>query len=542
MSTPLDITINQSGITTAIKVFASAEEQSASGNYRTVYLKVWAEPQDGYTGKRDAEWTFEYEDAYGDQKELESPSATIITSTMSIFSGPITVYVSPGNSYADTLISFTAVLISPSVGRREISGSITMISGLSVVSDVLITSTKDIFFGDNCQISWVPASESFHYKLTFSVGSSSSSTQIISPRTNSEYVYSNFTIPLDWATNIPNSVSAAIRVTLTQYEDSYGRKTIGTPSSSSFIAAVPSNIVPEIDSCTVSVDNSDNSVINQWGIAIAGFSKVNIKASANGIYGSKIVSYSISGPYSATIPGETLDYTGVAISSSGNKQFILTCIDSRGRSSDTYTSSMINFIPYTLPKVERLSMSKNTYGDDDKSNDRMVAESSWEYDTIGGRNSITAKIYYKLTSAEDWTEHSGSLKNGIAFVLTDFVPNEESSYNFKVVITDALGGKSEKDAFSSTVTVLLDFKSGGDGLGIGKICEKPGMEVSMDATFFNEVYIKSRQQTLEDYIRSTMSIIGNTMYGTAEPDVYFANKGINPVPGQIYYKKVTNNG
>ena len=47
----------------------------------------------------------------------------------------------------------------------------------------------------------------------------------------------------------------------------------------------------------------------------------------------------------------------------------------------------------------------------------------------------------------------------------------EDSYNFKVVVTDTLLSRIQEERFISTIKVLLDFRAGGKGLGIGKIAE-----------------------------------------------------------------------
>ena len=52
------INLSQSGATGAIKVYASANELYTDGNYRGIYLSVYALPNDGFNGDRDGKWTF----------------------------------------------------------------------------------------------------------------------------------------------------------------------------------------------------------------------------------------------------------------------------------------------------------------------------------------------------------------------------------------------------------------------------------------------------------------------------------------------------
>lgn len=508
--------------------------QSISSNCSYVDIKVWAQKEDGV--------------ASGSNSGTYDASITVAGTTKTLSSGggyalrPGGTWI--GSDVDDDTASFTVKHNNDGSVTCNVSITVTPPSGLALSDETLtyngtislptiprastISSAKNVYFGNACQITWTPLSSSFYYKLKFSIGSESYTTAAIKPGTTSAYSYTGYTIPLEFAEQIPNTVSGTMSVSLYSYNSSSCSTQIGTTSTSSFTVTLADDVVPTIDSCVLTIDNSANDTVKSWGIALAGYSKINISAEASGAYGSTVGSFSITGSYRASLTGSALDYTGGVISSSGNKQFIVTCTDSRGRTSEAYTSDIIAFTAYTAPRAKKLSMSKNDSG-------KMVATATWTYDTVGGRNSSTAKMYYKTTTATDWTTHSGTMENGTAFVLSDLTPDELLSYNFKVVVTDSLGNSSEKDAFSSTVTVLLDFKAGGDGLGVGKICESEGMEVAMETTFFNEIYIGNKDQTLADYIRSLMKVLSSEMYGDIDASAAITNPDI----GQVYFKRVT---
>ena len=350
------------------------------------------------------------------------------------------------------------------------------------------------------------------------MGDWSYTTGIISPYTTSTYTYTGYTIPLEVASNIPDSTYGTMYATLYQYSSAYGGTPTATSYAEPFTVELPDDVLPTIQSCSMSIDNSNNPVIDSWGVAIVGFTKFHIAASATGAYGSEVISYTVSGDYRATIYEPELDYTTPEVSSSGNKAFVVTCTDSRGRVSKQVVTNTINVLPYTAPKATKLSVSKKTFDDEDASNDRLVATAVWTYDLIDGHNSTTCKLYYKEINATDWIPHSGSLSNGVPFLINELVLDERLSYNIQIIVTDSVGKSSDKHAFSSTRIVLLDFKAGGDGLGIGKVCSnEPGLEVSMDATFYNEIYLdkNSRKISLEEYILSLMPTkteIANMMY------------------------------
>lgn len=506
--------------------------QDIDYNCSYVDIKVWAQKEDGAGS--------------GSNSGTYNATITVAGKTKTLSSGggytlrPGGTWI--GSDVDDDTASFTVSHNSDGSVTCNVSITVTPPSGLALSDETLkytgtislptiprastISATKNVFFGNPCQITWTPKSTSFYYKLKFSIGSESYTTDAIKPATTDAYSYTGYTIPLEFAEQIPNTVSGTMSVSLYSYNSRSCSTQIGTTSTSSFTVTLADDVVPTIDSCTLSIDNSSNSTVASWGIALAGYSRIKILADASGAYGSTVGSFTITGSYRASLTGSALDYTGGIISSSGNKQFMITCTDSRGRTSKVYTSDIIAFTAYTAPRAKKLSMSKNDSG-------KMVATATWTYDDVGGRNSVTAKIQYKVTTASQWIDYPGSPANGIAFTLSSFTPDEESSYNFKVIVTDELGNSSEKDAFASTVTVLLDFKAGGNGLGVGKICESESMEVSMEAKFFNEVYIK--ELTLEEYIRSVMKTINEDMYGDVEP----SSKIPNPDTGQIYFKRVT---
>lgn len=549
--------LTQSGATGAIKVYAEVNEIESNGNYRTVYLNMYALPNDGFSGGRPAYWSLTIDD------EEYSESTNINGNGMWLYDGYIEVYVEPGTTYAEVDISFTASLYSDAKGSwREVEGSITKISGLSLIADTFITSAKDIDFGENCGITWVPASSSFTYKLSFSFGGYEHTTGVIRPGTTASYTYSELIIPEEEAVNIPNSEYGTVAVSLMQFSDYDGTVPVGASSTKSFRITLKDSAIPVIKSCIVAIDNSANEVVNGWGVALAGFTKVNLSASASGIYGSEIKSFSISGDYRATVnavlkegTGEgseedtrdyLLNYTGRIIGTSGNKSFKVKCTDTRGRVSEETVTDIISFLPYTAPKARKLSMKKEEFGDSDASNDRMVATAMWTYDPVKKEdksyNSSYGKIYYKVSTAETWTEHPGLVENNIPFILDELTLSEKVSYNFKVVVTDSIGSTSSKEAFSSTIKVLMDYQAGGMGLGIGKICEidnvglgTQSMEVSMDSYFFGEMFIKDKTQTLEDYIKATTKyLVEDVDYGVDDP--WDAIK--DPKQGQIYYRKV----
>ena len=332
----------------------------------------------------------------------------------------------------------------------------------------------------------------------------------ITPPSDNSYTYSEYTIPSEIMNRIPNSTEGIIRVGLSTYDNG---EQIGSTAYSYFTAKVPDSVIPSIDSCVIEINNNMNSIVKSWDVALAGYSGAKITAKTSGAEGSTVKSCKISGAYNAIAVATDSDpncyeYEGPAMQSSGNYKFIVTCTDSRGRVSNEYISDEFRVLPYSPPDVKKLTITKNEHGTDDISDDRMIATAEWSIDVVSddngnARNSTaSANIYYKQTNEDSWHQYPFGLENGIALELSSMELIQEASYNFKIIVTDLVGEQAERSTFSSTTVVLMDFKAGGDGLGIGKICESPGMEVSMNATFYNDVNLLRESTTyeLKEYI------------------------------------------
>lgn len=405
-----------------------------------------------------------------------------------------------------------------------------------------IDSAKDVYFGESCQITWTPPSASFYYKLKFSLGSQSEEIGPFCPGVSESYSYSDYVIPNKFAEEIPNSISATMSVSLSSYDSASCDNQIGTTSTATFTVTVPENdtFIPSISGSAISIDNDSNETIDGWNVALAGFSRLNIVAHASGVYGSTISSFTVDSTTVATMSNSketTLEYSTGIITFSGNKKYVITCMDSRGRTSKQCVTEELTVLPYSTPKVTKFTVSKNTNNTDDLSDDRMTVTGGWEYDKVNNGiedlNSVRAVVYYKLSTATDWTLHPGFLENNIPFTVSELSLDDTKSYNFKIVVTDSVGSSVQKEAFSSTTTVLMDFQAGGKGLGIGKICEvdntgnnNGSLEVSMSSYFWGNIKLMG----------SSILILGSDMFGEERPE----DKISSPVPGQFYFKKVVN--
>lgn len=347
------------------------------------------------------------------------------------------------------------------------------------------------------------ASSSFTHTISYAWGDTSSAGISAGKGYKGTIVLKTTGTSVSWtpSLNLANVIPSATSGVGTLTCDTYSGSTKVGSKSIQFTCNVPASVKPTISSASVSVDNSANSVIAGWGLYVAGFSKVKVTAAASGSYKSTISNFTISGGYSTTQAVSSLAYTGGILTSSGNKTFNVVAKDSRGRSSDTKTAGTITVYAYSNPSISSFSVERSS-----TNAKKMVVKANWSFASVNGKNSATATLYYKLSTSSSWTTYGTIAKNTSVTLTNDFA--EEHSYNFKVIVKDAIGRTAQDEGFVSTVAVLLDFRAGGKGLGIGKIAESDSMEVALDAVFMGNVYIQNddgTKVTLANYIKSVMS-------------------------------------
>lgn len=380
-----------------------------------------------------------------------------------------------------------------SLDSTSISSTVTL---TTIARASSITSVSNATLGSTSSIKWTPASKSFYYKVKLVLGDWSWTSGAIHPNQTSAYTYTTPNISLSVANQLPKATSGTMTAYLYTYSNSACTTKIGSTYSKTFTVTVPSSVKPEISSAKVSIVNS-NAVIAEWGVYVKGYSQAKITASASGKYSSTISSFTISGGYSVSKSGTSLSYTGDVFSTSGDKIFNVVAKDSRGRSSDSVKAGEITVYAYSAPTISTFTVSRSS-----SDSTKMVAKCNYSFSSVNGKNSATATLYYKKSTATSWTTY-GTIADNVSTTLTKTF-EEASSYNFKVVVKDALSKTATSpEAFVSTVSVLMDFRSGGKGLGIGKMAESNALEIGLDTKFFGKVYINGVD--IDTYIKNLVT-------------------------------------
>lgn len=328
---------------------------------------------------------------------------------------------------------------------------------LTTIPRASTVSATSVNMGSASSITITRASSSFTHTLTYSFGSA---TGTIATKTTSTSV--SWTPPLTLANQIPNAVSGKCTITCKTYN---GTTEVGSKTCTMTLT-VPSTVKPTITSLTAA--RVDGTVPSAWGIYVQSKSKATLTINgAAGAYGSTISSYSITGGgYSSTASSFTTGF----LNTSGSITFTASVTDSRGRVSTNATVT-ITVVAYSAPSFSKyISQRCNSAGTAADNGTYIKSTVNFSYASCSSKNTITTATYYKKTTDTSWTNANKTFTSGTAFTFGGGNISAESSYEVKFTLKDAFATIEVTDTLS-TASVVMDFKSGGLGVAVGKVSE-----------------------------------------------------------------------
>lgn len=342
-------------------------------------------------------------------------------------------------------------------------------------------SASSVNMGSALTITLSSASTAFTHDLTYSFAGS---TGTVTTGVKTSYAW---TVPLALADKIPNATSGTVTITCKTYN---GSSLIGTKTVS-FVAKVPSSVVPTISSVTAS--EAVSGLAAQFGGFVQSKSKVSVNISAAGAYSSTIKSYK------STLNGATYtesSFTTGTINKSGSLELSVTVTDSRGRTATN--KSTITLYAWEKPRINSFTVARcnadGTANDDGK---YLKASYSYSISPVNNKNTNTQTV--QLESGAEWAT-LGSKTEGYTATssyISTRTFDTESSFNIRLAVKDYFG-TTYALALLSTAFTLIDYRNTGKGLALGKVSEKDGLEVALDTYFDGKVHIGDAE--IKDFV------------------------------------------
>lgn len=438
---------------------------------------------------------------------------------------PGTIYIS-GSSYSFTasyskgqsgkyLASAGKTITHNSDGSGSASASATFTSGTS--SGTVSTGTRSI------TLTTIPRASTMSCPSTFTAGTAGTITLSrkaafthtascslgntgLSATSGIETSFT-YTPPIDLF-NSSNYANVKSRTGSITVQTKSGSTNIGSAVSQNITVNLPENSDTK-PTCTLSSSMSEigSSYANRYGVLIAGKSKLQFSCSSTGKLGATIPDHYFEIPGStATKSDANVVTTDYLTTSSSEAVFSYYVKDSRGFTSDKKTvTNPYKVVEYTKPGIAKLTAIRcNDKGDEDPVNGTKVKfKVDYYVDPIAlstsdkAPNAATIKIY-KLTKDSDGNITGRTLlkdANGALLTVSntgEYTPLAGSefpvtnSYFYEATITDELTTTEQPlgDGTRSSVNTakaLLSFYAG-EGLAMGKIAERSGLDIAFDTT------------------------------------------------------------
>lgn len=380
-----------------------------------------------------------------------------------------------------------------------------------------ITSAADTTLGDACNVKWTPKLASHRYKLHFSMGNWSYTTDAIHPNHTNEYTYRSYNISLEAAEAIPDSKTGMMTVELYTYSDSGATEQIGNVHSATFMVTVPDNDSTRPD---VSMILSPVSALPDAfaGLYIQGKTKIQAELSAEGMYDATIEAYSVKAE-NVTYDAED-SFTSEYLATNGETTITGYATDSRGFTGSI--SEVITVLPYIKPRVMAASGESDVIISRCDAEGNLIASGTYlkikakrSYSLLKSEgvqyNHCSIQYRYKLASAEsysDWVTILDGSSLGSDEVDSDpllgGVLSVKSTYMVEVRVIDEVGETGTTMIYIPTDKVYMHRTK--NAMSLGKYVEGENLlDVAWDAHFRGEVLIGETGMNLKDYILAVIS-------------------------------------
>lgn len=371
------------------------------------------------------------------------------------------------------------------------SGSFTLNTIPRASSISSVTSSVTVDGSNSVTVNISRNSTAFTHKVKFAFGSYSQ--EYTGVATSKSYAP-----PMTWLNAIPNATSGTATVTVTTYN---GSTQIESAVSKNFTVNVPSSVVPTLGTFSATIVN--NTVPSSWGIYVQDKSQCKLQISnASGAYSSTIKAYSIK--QGSTTLSTSSSVTTPVLAVTGGITYTATITDSRGRTASKTVS--IQVYAYVPPSVtSALSQRCLQNGTLNDNGTYIKATGKFSFASCNGKNSATAKVYFKKPEDASWS-------TGVAFssnvpVVIAGSASIDSSYQVMYEVTDAFTTVQFIDMLSTAFTTM-DFKKGGKGVAIGKVSEYDNLfDVGMPSKFHEGLVLVDEHGTEYDVLQILKNLL-----------------------------------
>ena len=323
-----------------------------------------------------------------------------------------------------------------------------------------ITTLTNATIGSSTSITWTPLDTTFKYKLRFSCGAWSYTTDFIVPNQLTPYTYS-YAIPMAVCNQLPNAAQGTLTASLTTY--TAGGVQVGVANSKTAVLTVPSSVVPTISSVTL-----EEGTPSGFGVYAKSLSTVKATVSAAGAYSSTVANIVVKVGNNSY----TANSSGVAVSeilqTYGSISVVTTVTDSRGRTAtNTKTITVYDYFQPTISMSIAINSSTNV----------VTTTVTGSIAPVNNLNAKSLVIQRKRLSDDTVTTHTVNPLSSYNYSVTwtqTVADIGTESYEYTAIVTDT---KQSVSTVQQTAIICISRLAGGRGVTFFQEAENDGFWV-----------------------------------------------------------------
>lgn len=323
-----------------------------------------------------------------------------------------------------------------------------------------ITTLTDATIGSSTSVTWTPLDTTFKYKLTFSCGAWSYTTDFIVPNQLTPYTYS-YSIPMVVCNQLPNATAGTLAASLTTYTAEGVQ--VGVANSKTAVLTVPSSVVPTISSVTL-----EEGTPSGFGVYAKSLSTVKATVSAAGAYSSTVANIVVKVGNNSYIANSS----GVAVSeilqTYGSISVVTTVTDSRGRTAtNTKTITVYDYFQPTISMSIAINSSTNV----------VTTTVTGSIAPVNNLNAKSLVIQRKRLSDDTVTTHTVNPLSSYNYSVTwtqTVADIGTESYEYTAIVTDT---KQSVSTVQQTAIICISRLAGGRGVTFFQEAENDGFWV-----------------------------------------------------------------
>lgn len=284
-----------------------------------------------------------------------------------------------------------------------------------------------------------------------------------------------WTIPESITQHFTTSLNTTVYLTCETYKNNVEAQNYVGSNTISFGVYLSTADIPAFTSYSVT---DGNGYLNRFGAFVCGKSKVVVNAAASSPDGTPITTYRAYLDGLLKEDSKTPLVLGIA-PKTGNREVGIRAIDQRGRS--IRGTKAITVVDYSGPNINlyafRASSSTTTSVEDDEGTYIRLHVTGNTYNINNkGTNTGTVVVRYKRSDTTSWTTLN-SANRGMSwdFWLTISGASASYEYDIEVKVTDQIQGSYTTTTTVGSAQPILDFKSGGSGMGIFSVADRDGI-------------------------------------------------------------------